>query len=144
MQRGLSGIGLFPVAVIFSIHIKAGQFGMKVLQTWRLIKLYSADSPTGFEVRSVKSMGSEVAHKTDLHLTHQLEMIISRCITVSFFFFFSPKDDATSLSLIDGLLSYTRSCHSTHRNELCILMAVDMIELGTVWTRSMPAQYQIK
>lgn len=64
---------------------------MKVLQTWRLIKLYSADSPTGFEVRSVKSMGSEVAHKTDLHLTHQLEMIISRCITVSFFFFFLSK-----------------------------------------------------
>lgn len=72
---------------------------MKVLQTWRLIKLYSADSPTGFEVHRVKSMRSEVAYKTDLHLTHQLEMIISRCITVSIY---SAKDDATSLpSMMD-------------------------------------------
>lgn len=93
MQRGLSSIGLFPVAVIFSIYIKGGWFGMKVLrptrgarggQTWGLIKLYCMDSPTGFEVRQVKSTGSEVARKTHLHLTHQLEMIISRCITVSF------------------------------------------------------------
>lgn len=61
-------------------------------QTRGLIKLYCMGSPTGFEVRQVKSTGSEVAQKTDLHLTHQLEMIISRCITVSVL-----KDDAMEI-----------------------------------------------
>lgn len=81
MQRGLSTIGLLPIAVIFSIYIKRG-WKCGGGQTRGLIKCRCMDSPTGFEVCGVKSTGSEVALKTHLHLTQQLEMIISRCITV--------------------------------------------------------------
>lgn len=118
MQRGLSTIGLLPIAVIFSIYIKRGWLRMKVQpptrracggQTQGLIKLYCMDSPTGFEVRQVKSTGSEVALETDLHLTHQLEMIISRCITVS-----CSKGWYHGDLLCGGLLLYTRVSTEHH------------------------------
>lgn len=48
-------------------------------QTWGLIKAQPSQPQTGFEVRHIKSMGSKVRHRTDLHLTLQLEMVISRC-----------------------------------------------------------------
>lgn len=117
MQRGLSTIGLLPIAVIFSIYIKRGWLRMKVQpptrwarggQTQGLIKLYCMDSPTGFEVRQVKSTGSEVALETDLHLTHQLEMIISRCITVS-----CSKGWYHGDLLCGGLLLYTEFQQNT-------------------------------
>lgn len=88
MQRGLSSTGLLPIAVIFSIYIKGRWSGMKVGhprrtahrgQTWGLIKARPSQPQTGFEVRHIKSMGSKVRHRTDLHLTLQLEMVISRC-----------------------------------------------------------------
>lgn len=88
MQRGLSSTGLLPIAVIFSIYIKGRWSGMKAGhprrtahrgQTWGLIKAQPSQPQTGFEVRHIKSMGSKVRHRTDLHLTLQLEMVISRC-----------------------------------------------------------------
>lgn len=88
MQRGLSSTGLLPIAVIFSIYIKGGWSGMKAGhpkraahrgQTWGLIKAQPSQAQTGFEVRHIKSIGSKVRHRTDLHLTLQLEMVISRC-----------------------------------------------------------------
>lgn len=88
MQRGLSSTGLLPIAVIFSIYIKGRWSGMKVGhprrtahrgQTWGLIKAQPSQPQTGFEVRHIKSTGSKVRHRTDLHLTLQLEMVISRC-----------------------------------------------------------------
>lgn len=48
-------------------------------QTWGLIKAQPNQPQTGFEVRHIKSIGSKVRHRTDLHLTLQLEMVISRC-----------------------------------------------------------------
>lgn len=88
MQRGLSSTGLLPIAVIFSIYIKGRWLGMKAGhpkrtahrgQTWGLIKARPSQAQTGFEVRHIKSTGSKVRHRTDLHLTLQLEMVISRC-----------------------------------------------------------------
>lgn len=88
MQRGLSSTGLLPIAVIFSIYIKGRWSGMKAGhprrsaprgQTRGLIKARPSQPQTGFEVRHIKSMGSKVRHRTDLHLTLQLEMVISRC-----------------------------------------------------------------
>ena len=88
MQRGLFSTGLLPIAVIFSIYIKGRWSGMKAGhprrtahrgQTWGLIKAQPRQPQTGFEVRHIKSMGSKVRHRTDLHLTLQLEMVISRC-----------------------------------------------------------------
>lgn len=88
MQKGLSSTGLLPIAVIFSIYIKGRWSGMKAGhpkrtahrgQTWGLIKAQPSQAQTGFEVRHIKSMGSKVRHRTDLHLTLQLEMVISRC-----------------------------------------------------------------
>lgn len=88
MQRGLSSTGLLPIAVIFSIYIKGRWSGMKVGhprrtahrgQTWGLIKAQPSQPQTGFEVRHIKSRGSKVRQRTDLHLTLQLEMVISRC-----------------------------------------------------------------
>lgn len=88
MQRGLSSTGLLPIAVIFSIYIKGRWLGMKAGhpkrtahrgQTWGLIKTQPSQAQTGFEVRHIKSRGSKVRHRTDLHLTLQLEMVISRC-----------------------------------------------------------------
>lgn len=48
-------------------------------QTRGLIKARPSQPQTGFEVRHIKSTGSKVRHRTDLHLTLQLEMVISRC-----------------------------------------------------------------
>lgn len=88
MQRGLSSTGLLPIAVIFSIYIKGRWSGMKAGhpkrtahrgQTWGLIKAQPSQAQTGFEVRHIKSTGSKVRQRTDLHLTLQLEMVISRC-----------------------------------------------------------------
>lgn len=88
MQRGLSSTGLLPIAVIFSIYIKGRWSGMKAGhprrtahrgQTWGLIKARPSQPKTGFEVRHIKSTGSKVRHGTDLHLTLQLETVISRC-----------------------------------------------------------------
>lgn len=88
MQRGLSSTGLLPIAVIFSIYIKGRWSGMKAGhprrtahrgQTWGLIKAQPSQPQTGFEVRHIKSMRSKVRHRTDLHLTLQVEMVISRC-----------------------------------------------------------------
>lgn len=88
MQRGLSSPGLLPKAVIFSIYIKGGRSRMKAGhprraahrgQTRGLIKARPSQPQTGFEVRHIKSMGSKVRQRTDLHLTLQLETVISRC-----------------------------------------------------------------
>lgn len=142
MQRGLSTIGLLPIAVIFSIYIKRGWLRMKVQpptrwarrgQTQGLIKLYCMDSPTGFEVRQVKSTGSEVALKTDLHLTHQLEMIISRCITVS-----CSKGWYHGDLLCSGLLLYTPSFNRTpllRRLREHTHTPVPPWELSCLWSR---------
>lgn len=48
-------------------------------QTWGLIKSQPSRPKTGLEVRHIKSTGSKVRLGTDLHLTLQLELVISRC-----------------------------------------------------------------
>lgn len=87
-RGGLSSTGLLPIAVIFSIYIKGRWSGMKAGhpkraahrgQTWGLIKARPSQAQTGLEVRHIKSTGSKVRQRTDLHLTLRLEMVISRC-----------------------------------------------------------------
>lgn len=73
---------------LFNLHqgrmagwMKAGRPGRAASggQTQGLIKDWPSQPQTGFEVHHIKSTGSKVRHRTDLHLTLQLEMVISRC-----------------------------------------------------------------
>lgn len=132
-REAFSSTGLLPIAVIFSIYIKGRWSGMKAGhprrtahrgQTWGLIKAQPSQPQTGFEVRHIKSMGSKVRHRTDLHLTLQLEMVISRCnddprLTV--------RDDTTvgdtrhlceGVSVCACVRTHNASMHYSNRSQL--------------------------
>lgn len=156
MQRGLSSTGLLPIAVIFSIYIKGRWSGMKAGhpkrtahrgQTWGLIKAQPSQAQTGFEVRHIKSMGSKVRQRTDLHLTLQLEMVISRCnddpcLTV--------RDDTTVGDTSHMCECECVLCVSLHVNAQTIPWCIDTniqqliptcMTLACMWMPSMPLLY---
>lgn len=122
MQRGLSSTGLLPIAVIFSIYIKGRWSVMKAGhlkrtahrgQTWGLIKAQPSQAQTGFEVRHIKSMRSKVRHRTDLHLTLQLEMVISRC-----------NDDSCLTVRDDTAVGDTKHLCECVRTKVCVCVCV--------------------
>lgn len=82
-------------------------------QTWGLIKAQPSQPQTGFEVRHIKSMGSKVRHRTDLHLTLQLEMVISRC-----------NDDPCLTVRDDTAVCDTRHLYErTHGHTRCLVVS---------------------